>query len=214
MLVQRLGNVGTVLVVMVSLLTCTLSEAAERNSFAFSFYQGQGVDANLLNILPDLVRGDLHFEDTYFTAVGYHYSLRTPDGIKELMNKLGIPDTHVGIEVIAAKHYGLQHDVETDVLYLIRFPRLAIYVVTVRCGAGAGISYAFGRPSYEDGPIDDPNKRYRFQSYEAFELEWGYKTAQRINLVTRIHHRSGVYGLIAPRHVGSNFMTIGVRYSF
>jgi 2-polyprenyl-3-methyl-5-hydroxy-6-metoxy-1,4-benzoquinol methylase len=30
----------------------------------------------------------------------------------------------------------------------------------------------------------------------------------------RLHHRSGVYGLIAPQHVGSNFITIGLRKYF
>jgi hypothetical protein len=32
--------------------------------------------------------------------------------------------------------------------------------------------------------------------------------------VTRIHHRSGVYGLIAPSGVGSNFVVAGLRYKF
>jgi hypothetical protein len=31
------------------------------------------------------------------------------------------------------------------------------------------------------------------------------------SLFLRLHHRSGVYGLIAPQHVGSNFITFGLR---
>ena len=34
---------------------------------------------------------------------------------------------------------------------------------------------------------------------------------QRLSVVTRIHHRSGAYGLFAPRGSGSNFLAVGLR---
>jgi hypothetical protein len=86
--------------------------------------------------------------------------------------------------------------------------------VTLRAGFSIGASYAFGTPSYEDGPKSDPDKRYRFQNYNAYEIEWGVKRFPAVSLVTRLHHRSGAYGLIAPRRVGSNFVTAGVRWEW
>ena len=64
----------------------------------------------------------------------------------------------------------------------------------------------------EDGSDDDPERRYKLQNYNAYELEWGLAASDRVSLVTRIHHRSGIFGLVAPPHVGSNFLAIGLRY--
>lgn len=189
-------------------------DAAASQTPAITLYQGQGVDANLINVLPDLFTGDLRFEDSYFTALGYYHPMEKPRGLQSLLEILHLPGTDVGIELVVARHYGIQHNAEVDAAYTLRFPKLSLAALTVRFGAGFGVSYSLGRPTYEDGSADDPDKRYRFQSYGAYELEWGIRSAPHVSLVTRIHHRSGIYGLIAPPHVGSNFMTIGVRYTF
>jgi hypothetical protein len=47
----------------------------------------------------------------------------------------------------------------------------------------------------------------------AFEIDFG-RSDSKWSVPVRIHHRSGVYGLIAPRKVGSNFITIGLRRDF
>ena len=189
-------------------------QASPPRTDAVSLYQGQGVDANLINVLPKLFTGDLRFERTYFTAAGYYHPLETPRGLQSVLDFLHVPDTGAGFELIAAKHHGMQHNAEVDAAYALRFSKMSLYAFTVRFGIDFGLSYAFGRPSYEDGSVDDPDRRYRFQSYGAYELEWGHGAAPRISFVTRIHHRSGIYGLIAPRQVGSNFLALGLRYGF
>ena len=184
------------------------------NRPAVTIYQGQGVDTNLIDLLPDIAKGDLKFEDTYFTGVGYFHPLPTPCVMRDLFNLLRVPNTKTGLEAIVVRHYGLQDNWEAALAYTLRFAELRICKLTLRFGYGIGLSYAFGTPSYEDGPWDNPDKRYRFQNYDAFEIEWGIASLPNIGLVTRVHHRSGMYGLIAPRHVGSNFLTLGLRYSF
>jgi hypothetical protein len=181
---------------------------------AVTIYQGQGVDTNLLELVPDIVTGDLEFDDTYFTGVGYFHPLPTPCVLDHVFGFLRVPNTRTGLEGIVVKHYGLQDNWEADLAYSLRFAELKIRKLTIRFGVGFGLSYAFGTPSYEDGPDDNPSKRYRFQNYDAYEIEWGIDSVPRIGLVTRIHHRSGIYGLVAPRHVGSNFLTLGLRYGF
>lgn len=80
-------------------------------------------------------------------------------------------------------------------------------------GGGIGLSHAFGTPSYEDGPRDDPARRYHTQLLILVNMEWKLSTATNWSLLMRVHHRSGAYGLIAPPKVGSNFLAIGLRYS-
>jgi hypothetical protein len=204
-----------VLLCLASLVFSTGSaEATPPQTAALTLYQGQGVDADLGHILPDLLSGDLRFEDTYFTGLGYYHPLDTPGILQKVFDVLRIPGTGTGFELIAVKHYGMQDNAEIDAAYSLRFPPLSLSSFTVRFGVGFGVSYAFGTPSYEDGTAEEPDKRYRFQSYGAYELEWGHRAVQRVSLVTRIHHRSGIYGVIAPPHVGSNFLTLGLRYGF
>jgi len=191
-----------------------LAVAASLQTPAITVYQGQGVDANFIDLLPNMVTNDLRFEGSYFIALGYYHPLTTPLALLSVFDFLHIPGTETGVEFIAAKHHGLQHNGEADVAYSFRFQKIQFSDLTVRFGMGLGLSYALGRPTYEDGSREDPDKRYRFQHYGAYELAWGVASAPRFTLVTRIHHRSGVYGLIAPRHVGSNFLTLGLRYAF
>jgi len=46
------------------------------------------------------------------------------------------------------------------------------------------------------------------------ELEWRLRGVEHLSFVTRTHHSSGVYGVIAPRNVASNFLVAGVRWEF
>ena len=72
---------------------------------------------------------------------------------------------------------------------------------------GVGVSRALKHASY-----DKPSGECRTLVLALFEAEWRSASSPALAVVTRIHHRSGVYGLVAPRGVGSNFATLGVRY--
>jgi hypothetical protein len=179
-----------------------------------TLYAGQGVDSNLVDIFPRMFKGDLDFDDTYLYALGYFHPHATPELLQKAFDLLWIPNMRAGWEFVVGKHDGLQHNWETNVAWQLRFAPLRIYQLNIRPGIGLGLSYALGTPTYEDGPLEDPEKRYRLQNFNIYELEWSLSSAPRIAMVTRIHHRSGIYGIIAPRRVGSNFLTLGLRYSF
>lgn len=202
------------LCLMGSVIASAAAHAGPLQASAVTLYQGQGVDSNLVDVLPRLFRGDLRYENAYFTGLGYYHQLETPRGLQWIFDVLHVPKTDTGVELIAARHHGLQQNWEADAAYALRFHRQHVSLLSVRFGVDLGLSYSLGRPAYEDGPSGDPDRRYRFQHYGAYELEWGLAPAPRVSLVTRIHHRSGIYGVIAPRRVGSNFMTLGLRYSF
>ena len=164
------------------------------------------MNSNLINIVPDLASGRLDLEGAYLTALAW----RIPTPVPGLLRKVGISGT--GVELIGVKHSGLETNWEVDAAYMVRFHVLSFFNSSLYGGAGLGFSYAFSRPGYEDGPEGNPDRRYRFQNFDAFELEWKYTPLENYAAVIRIHHRSGMYGLIAPRRVGSNFICLGIRY--
>lgn len=78
-------------------------------------------------------------------------------------------------------------------------------------GAAEGVSYATHVPWVE--------KRYnhdcaRFLNYLMFELTFALPQYPQFQIVARIHHRSGGYGLYGAGNTGSNTAGVGVRYYF
>jgi hypothetical protein len=179
-----------------------------------TLYLAQGADPNIFMIFPEMLRGEAVMDDTYFAALGYFHPLATPTGLQKFFDLLHVPNTRTGIEGLVGKHYGLQHNAEAGATWQLRFAPLRLPLLRVRPAAGIGLSYAIGDPTYEDGPRFAPEKRYHLLNFNIYELEWSLEKAPAISLVTRIHHRSGIWGVIAPPLVGSNFLSVGLRCSF
>lgn len=177
-------------------------------------YLGQGADANLVDLFPKGLKGELEMADTHLYALGYFHPLVNPTLLQRSFDFLRIPKTRTGFETVIGKHEGLQDNWEADIAWQLCFSPLRPGPLAIRPGAGLGFSCALGRPSYEDGPKGHPEKRYRFQNFNIYELEWSLPDVSRLALVTRIHHRSGMFGVIAPSRVGSNFLALGLRYDF
>jgi hypothetical protein len=179
-----------------------------------SVFTAQGADHNLPELPKVILQGDLEWEPSYFTSVSLTKDFGQLGERSRLIEKTFFRDIEQSVELVWAQHHGLQNNGELGAAYLLRTPRLNMGPVSVNFGSGVGLSHAFGTPSYEDGPFANPTQRYRTQLLALFELEWRLRKFEHFSLVTRIHHRSGAYGLIAPRNVGSNFLAIGVRYDF
>jgi hypothetical protein len=166
-------------------------------------FAGQGADHNLEQLPGRILSGTPEWEKSYFWAVsGY-----------KARDKFWAMLRH-GYELVLAQHHGLQDNAEAGAAYMLKTGDLALGTMAVNLAAGMGLSYAFGAPAYEDGPLDDPGRRYRLQLLLLFDAEWRLQSVDALSLVMRVHHRSGAYGLIAPRHVGSNFLAAGIRYRF
>jgi len=177
-------------------------------------YAGQGADLNLLEVPRAILTGDLERESSFFAGASYGRTYGTLAGSWPALSGSVLGSLQHGYEVILLQHHGRQSNAELAAGYLLRTPDAALGPVRVNFAAGVGVSHAFGTPTYEDPPDNDPTRRYRTQLLALFELEWKLAAAPAWALVTRVHHRSGVYGLIAPRHVGSNFIVAGLRYRF
>jgi hypothetical protein len=187
---------------------------ADRMFDSVSVYAGQGVNHNLKEIPGRIASDSLDWDKTYFTALGLGKIRGTLGQSLESLQSTPLAAIQHGYEMVLVQHRGLQCDTELGAAYMLRTPDLQMGALGVNFGAGAGLSYALGTPSYEDGSTIDPGRHYRLQFLGLFELEWRMREFDNLSVISRVHHRSGVYGLIAPSHVGSNFLALGVRYKF
>ena len=178
-------------------------------------FAGQGADVNLPDIIPKLLKGDIDMDPTWFWGLNYSREIDM-QGLNPVSRFLLEHRITPEWEVQLTKHHGLQDNYESHLAWLLRTRNLELgSIATANFAAGMGPSYAFSKPTYEDGPNGQPNQgEYQFQNYITFELEFGTPALPDWTLALRVHHRSGMYGLVAPRRVGSNFFALGVRHSF
>ena len=179
-----------------------------------SVYGGQGADHNLLQLPGRILKADIDWEKSYFFAIGLGKERGALGKSFEIFENTMFESIRQGHEFVLVKHHGLQSNAEVGLANMWRTTDLQLGELEVNFGAGAGLSYALGTPTYEDGPENDPARRYRLQLLALFDFEWSLQGKEDMTFITRVHHRSGVYGLIAPRHVGSNFLAVGIRYNF
>ena len=83
-------------------------------------------------------------------------------------------------------------------------------VVATTLAIGYGLSYATEIPrlEYLTARKGEPQKLMNFLMIEA---TLALPSVSRAQFVTRIHHRSGTFGLMGPERIGSNAVAFGLR---
>lgn len=76
---------------------------------------------------------------------------------------------------------------------------------------GEGFSITSEKPELEQRRHEESS---RFLNYLLFEFTFAPPGYKAWSLVTRLHHRSGIRGLINDVHGASNSMAVGLRYEF
>lgn len=76
-----------------------------------------------------------------------------------------------------------------------------------------GLNYSFKKTAFEaaEGRADGTR---RLLHYLAPEITFSLPKYQDWELVFRLHHRSGIYGLLGCSSCGTNFVTVGLRKHF
>ncbi len=111
------------------------------------------------------------------------------------------------------KHFEKQRNWEYNGLFLVRFhPFILDQYLDIDLAAGEGLSYASSIPVIEEE--QHPNDSSRLLNYIVFEVAFTLPRYRNWTLVTRIHHRSGVFGIFDGANGGSNFFAAGLRYHF
>jgi hypothetical protein len=118
------------------------------------------------------------------------------------------------------QHWGVQKYQEGNIAVIGRvhiFP--ATLPVPISLAAGSGLSYTSTIPIIETDVIRYKNygalETSRLLHYLMVEAAFGVIRKPKVETFVRIHHRSGIFGLMCHGHgAGSNFLTGGLRYYF
>ncbi len=171
---------------------------------------GESVNSNLIDLPSKSLKGDLEFEGHKLTGIGYQKDVAHPNFIASSLDYFGITDAKSSLELMAVQHYPQHSLLENVVAYHIKSRPFDWSWTKLTLGFSVGLSYVYGTPAFDDGGKDASNKKYRLLNYNAYEASfWNQKEDSAVFF--RIHHRSGMYGLIAPEGVGSNFLTLGIK---
>ena len=180
-----------------------------------SVFTSVWAETNLPEIPYNIVTGKLHFENAWFTSLAASrvlvpdFSIPTPFGGSFEGNRLELEGQIV-------KHWGKQKHVElTGALVWRTGDWHFTENLGVNFAIGEGISYALHRPRFEKGRSGRRGDHsFRLQNHIMMELEFSYAAMPDWHFVTRIHHRSGMYGLVSPHKTGSNYFGVGIRRDF
>ncbi len=87
------------------------------------------------------------------------------------------------------------------------------YIVTT-FGFGDGVSFASGIPARETRDIQKAENARKFLNLLLFEVTAALPSHPDWQIIYRIHHRSGVFGLYSPGITGSTAIQVGIRHQF
>lgn len=117
------------------------------------------------------------------------------------------------LEGQVVKHVEGQHHWEFNALVVARwlwFPWN--HLLKTSFAVGEGLSLATETPAFEEKYHGE--KTNKFLNYLMFEFDFALPGTPQWSLVTRLHHRSGIYGLFRGVHGASNALGLGIRYHF
>lgn len=194
------------------LLLCMLITASlhartqDQKPLNLSVYHGLFSDTALGEIL---ISGKTHYRSSYITTASVGRPLE-----KTLF---GFP---LEAEAQIVRHTGTQKHLEFNGLVLLRSRPFAVGL-PVTFAVAEGLSLATRNPDLENRrkTIFNPGTTSEYSrnllNYLTFELEAHVPLdAYKPRAFVRVHHRSGIYGLLCPPTCGSNYMAYGMRFTY
>ncbi len=190
------------------------AQAQETPVWRLGAFWAVWAETNLPELPYNAVTGKLTFHDAHLTALELSrvmvpdFTIPTPFGDWR-GHRLELAGQVV-------KHWGKQKHAELTGALVWRTPDWHFSnAASVNFAYGNGFSYALKPPRYEKGPegIRGVNTK-QFQFYILTEFELTPADAPDWHLVFRLHHRSGIWGVISPRKTGSNYLGLGLRRDF
>jgi len=184
------------------------AEAQERTWYATA-YGSRWVNADLLDVPERSFTGNLTFEDANFLGIGLARVVVPSFSIPFPGTDLAFRGNRIEIEGQLLRHFSDQSHWEATAALMFRTGQIPLFGgLSVNLAAGEGVSYASERPRLEGSFRVEPA---RFLNYLVFEAEFSHSSLPGVYFVPRLHHRSGIFGVIAPKESGSNFIGAGLR---
>ncbi len=177
------------------------------NPFGLLYYHGQTVS----NALGTIFIGKFDHWPEQIQSVELDYTLDRENPIRRLLSPI------VGVVQIAGdatvRHGSNEHTIYEFDPYLngrwANFPWNN--VITTSLAAGEGVSYDSSVSALE---AKSSHSTKRFLNFLMFEATFALPAYPNWQLVARIHHRSGAYGVYRAGNTGSNDVGVGIRYLF
>ena len=185
----------TVIILCAPLLLC--AEESERLN-AVSVFGGQMTDSSMDDFVDSIDR--LNFENSYLLGVALSRTIKQYGDLASLE-----------IEGQIVRHFDMQTHWEFNAQIAARWEKFYWdNVIDTSLAIGIGPSYATSRPETEE---IDGDKTAHFLTYMMVELELTLPDHPNTSLITRIHHRSCAFGVIADNG-SSNALTVGLKHRF
>jgi hypothetical protein len=166
-------------------------------------------NTDLLDVPERSFSGNLTFDDSNFAGIGLSRVVVPSFSIPVIGTDHAFRGNRIEVEGQVLRHFGDQNHWEGTIALMFRTGRIPLFQgLSVNFAFGEGLSYASERPRLEGSFRVEPT---RFLNYLAFEAEFSHASLPGVYFVPRIHHRSGVFGVIAPKESGSNFIGAGLR---
>ena len=173
---------------------------------------------DLITLPVNAATGSLRTDPVYFVGVGLGYTLIPSFSVPMPFCACGINGLRLEVEGQLGRYFGFQDHFESVLVLLLRspqFPLLAGFSANV--AIGEGVSYAYSLPKFEGSVaaegLDAAGPR-QFLNYLAYEMEFSHEQVKNWHLLLNVHHRSGIWGVIAPQKTGANYIGVGVRADF
>jgi hypothetical protein len=211
---QICASMVFVIHVVIATFGVVVAPPAHAEGWRVGIYSGQWADTRLPYLPYNAATGRLTFSDSYLTSVIMSRHLLTRD-LFIPYTSIGFSDARIEFEGTASLHRGLQthEEVTLGVMLRTRDYDLASFG-TINFGWANGFSYALSSPAHEYGTnLVRGQDTVQFQYYMGFEAEYAHASWDRLSVFTRLHHRSGIYGIISPSRTGSNIIGLGLRLS-
>jgi hypothetical protein len=197
----------------------TLADPAPYDRTWFTtIYTNEYAQTNLIEIPYQIATGSLRLAPDYFVGVGEGYTINPSFSAPLPFCSCSVNNLRFEVEGQIDKHFGGQDHVETAFAFILRSPQLPLFAgLSVNAAAGEGLSYALELPKFEGSVaaegVNAPGPRH-ILNYLTFELEFTQERWKNIHFLAEIHHRSGIWGVIAPKDSGANYLGFGLRADF
>ena len=212
----------SILIFIIVVFLCVILWGSDELAFSedrlnhLTITHGTWADTNFPDLPGKLLTGSLDFEESYYIGLTYARTLVDDFTIPIPYTTIRFEGWDLELEGSVLKHYNIQSHWEVASAFMLRTRQFTpLDFLGWTFAGGFGFSYAFEEPALEQGPdgIRGEDSEH-FQSH--FVIEWAlfYPPYDRLHLIARVHHRSGMYGLITPRKTGSNFLAVGIRLDF
>lgn len=195
---QRFKSLGLALCCL-SLLTGTHVEGAEEESlYGLSIYGARMTSNHIDEFASEFY--NLDFERSFLVTVALSRRLVR---YKDLIS--------LEVEGQVVRHFYRQDHWEFNGLIAARWEAFPWdHVVDTSVAVGTGPSYATAEPIIEEEKNGETD---RLLAYLLVELELALPDHPELAFITRIHHRSNAWGLVADDGA-SNALAIGLKYKF